>query len=170
MEHAIDDVISALRITEPEFVKEFREHAEVLNLKKGDFIVEEGRYIKKLAFVISGQVRVWQSFQEKEIYLYTVKPVQTCVLSLSACLEDYLSKVSAAAEGDSMVVTIPTRHVNPWQGRYASWDRFLIQTYKNSYDELLDLLYSLAFKKLDQRLVEYLEQKAQHNSNNGYPW
>ncbi len=53
-----DTLFEALKITEPPLQKEIRTHAVIEDYPKGVFVVEQEKYIKWLAIVIRGTVRV----------------------------------------------------------------------------------------------------------------
>ena len=83
-----DTLFEALKITEPPLKKEIRTHAVIEDYPKGVFVVEQEKYIKWLAIVIRGTVRVWQE-EDHEILLYYENPLETCSLSLAATFKDY---------------------------------------------------------------------------------
>jgi len=48
---------------------------------------------------------------------------------------------------------------------YKSWQNFILQSYHERMTELLEALDSIAFLKLDERLLKYLRDKALVNRN-----
>jgi len=146
-------------LSETQLRKEIEQVAEVLNVKRGETIVREGEYVKVLPFVLSGQIRVFQTKEEREILLYYVNPGQTCIMSLSACFFNNQSPSQAVAAEDSHILAIPTRFITQWQKEYNSWNSYVIRTFRNRYDELLEAFETVAFDNIDKRLLEYLKQK-----------
>jgi CRP/FNR family transcriptional regulator len=50
-----------------------------------------------------------------------------------------------------------------WLGKYKSWQRFILQSYNERMNELLEAIDTIAFLKMDQRLFKYLKDKAMVN-------
>jgi CRP/FNR family transcriptional regulator len=158
-------LFKALNITE-DFLKEEIMNVGVLQkTPKNTFIIEQEKYIKWLAIVISGKVRVWQESEDREILIYYVTPIDTCVLSLSASFKDCKSIVNAKTEVDSVIIKIPVRYVSEWNYKYKSWNNFTTNSFIFSYEHLLQSYKKLAFNKIDKRLLEYLKQYSKSNNS-----
>ena len=151
-----DTLFEALKITEPPLQKEIRTHAVIEDYPKGVFVVEQEKYIKWLAIVIRGTVRVWQEEEDCEILLYYVNPLETCSLSLAATFKDYKSLVHARTENNTTLIKIPVRFVKQWSFEYQSWFRFTTQSFITSYEDLLISYKSLDFKRIGERLYDYI--------------
>lgn len=164
---ADSDIFKSLNfITEKELREEILDQGEILSFKKGDVIVREGQYVKVLPIVISGQIRVFQTKEDREILLYYVEPSQTCMMSLSASFFNHESPSIAIAVEPTEILAIPTPFITKWQKDYTSWNQFVIRTFRNRYDELLDTFESVAFDHIDTRVLEYLHlRKEKQNSS-----
>jgi CRP/FNR family transcriptional regulator len=46
--------------------------------------------------------------------------------------------------------------ISQWQLKYPSWNRYIIQTFKSRYDELLTSFGKVVFEPIQVRLKEYL--------------
>lgn len=153
--------------SEPELQEKILQHCELKIFEKGDVVVREGQYVKVVPIVISGDIRVFQTKEDREILLYHVEPKQTCMMSLSACFFNNESPSQAVAAERTEVLIIPTRFINQWQREYDSWNSFVIKTFRSRYDELLNTFESVAFDHIDKRLWDYLQcessrQKTDH--------
>jgi CRP/FNR family transcriptional regulator len=158
-----EQLFKALNIVEKSLQKEIMKVGIVQTVPKNTFIVEQGKYIKWLALVIDGKVRVWQENENRQILLYYVNPIQTCVLSLSAAFKDYKSLVNAKTELETVILKIPVRYISEWNFSFKSWNNFTTNSFITSYEDLLHSYRNLAFKKMDKRLIEYLQAKAKEN-------
>ena len=145
--------------SEPQLQEEILEQCQLRIFEKGDVIVSEGQFVKILPIVISGGLRVYQTKEDREILLYYVEISQTCMMSLSACFFDNKSPSQAVATEKTQVLTIPTRFVTKWQREYSSWNNYVIRTFRNRYDELLDVFESVAFDHIDKRVLRYLKTR-----------
>jgi CRP/FNR family transcriptional regulator, anaerobic regulatory protein len=65
------------------------------------------------------------------------------------------SNVKAVAEEETDVIMLPVEMLDNWICKYPSWKQFVMQTFQNRFREMIDTIDSLAFLKLDERLVRY---------------
>ncbi|MGZ5242864.1 MAG: Crp/Fnr family transcriptional regulator, partial [Bacteroidia bacterium] len=70
------------------------------------------------------------------------------------------SEVSAVVEEDSILLMIPIQYVDKWIIEFPTWKSLIFKTYQNRFNDLLLTIDSIAFRKVDERLLEYLERKA----------
>lgn len=152
--------------TETELQELILKNCEVKVFEKGDVIVRQGEYVKVVPIVISGNIRVFQTKEDREILLYHVEPQQTCMMSLSACFFNGESPSQAIAMEKTEVLVVPTRFIAQWQKKYSSWNNFVIKTFRNRYDELLNTFESVAFDHIDKRVLEYLDTNSSKHMTN----
>lgn len=159
----INNEISArlpLAFSEPELRKEMIQHGKFIQVKKGDTIVREGQYLDFLPIVLTGEIRVFQQNEDREILLYYVREGQTCMMSLSAAYFNNTSVSYGVATETSEIFVFPTRMVNEWQLKYSSWNTFLIQTFQSRYEDLLGSFKSVAFDTVEKRVMTYLTNRS----------
>ncbi len=144
--------------TEVNLLEEIATKCEYKVFDKGDIVVRQGQYIKVVPIVISGSIRVFQTQEDREILLYYVTSSQTCMMSLSACFYNNTSPSQAVAVEKTEALIVPTLLISEWQRNYASWNQFIIKTFRKRYDELLETFSSVAFDHIDQRILSYLEE------------
>jgi CRP/FNR family transcriptional regulator len=151
--------------SEPELQKEILKNGKIILAKKGDILIKEGQYLNFLPIVIQGQLRVYQEKEDREILLYYVGPGQTCMMSLSSAYFDYNSAANGIAVEPAEILVLPAHLISEWQLKFPSWNKFIIQTFKNRYDELLSSFGNVAFKPIQTRVKEYLlERKKNENT------
>lgn len=160
-----DQLFKALNIVEDNLKKDLLDVGVLQTVPKDTFIVEQGKYIKWLAFVVSGKVRVWQENEDRQILLYHVNPIETCVLSLSATFKDCKSVINAKTEEETTIIKIPVRHASEWGFKYKSWNKFTVHSFIISYEDLLHSYKNLAFNKIDKRLLNYLQSFTRNNDS-----
>lgn len=158
----IDTLFSELKIfTEPELQREILKHGKVIKAKSGDVLIREGQHLNFLPIVIHGKIRVYQEKDDREILLYYVGPEETCMMSLSAAYLDYKSAANGMAIESTDILILPAYLIADWQLKYPSWNRYIIRTFKNRYDELLNSFGNVAFKPIALRVKEYLLEQSQ---------
>lgn len=102
-----------------------------------------------------------------EHFLYFLYPGQSCTVTLNCCLNGAPSEVIAIAEEDVKLIEIPINDARDWMEKFADWRNYLLETYQLRFHELLLTVDQLAFQKLDNRIMNYLKEKAKiHNDAN----
>lgn len=164
-ENQIRQALAEVGIFESELVQLILDEGKVQTLPKGTPVMEEGRFIRDISIVLEGEVRVWKNAPDaKEILLYYVQPVQTCVMSIAACFRDKKSVIDAESIKPTTVLTFPAWGLDKWM-RFEQWRQFVINSFIHSYDDIIELYGQLAFHKLDERILNYLDQYAEKNND-----
>ncbi len=155
------------RITENALIDEIVSEGIYCEFKEGTSIIKVGDYITNVPLVLSGIIKVSRINDEgKEVFLYYLKGGDTCADTLQCCFTNQKSQISAVAEDDTEVVLVTLRQVNYWSSKYKSWKEFVMLSFKDKFNQLLEALDSIAFQKIDERLLNYLREKQQiHKSS-----
>lgn len=122
-------------------------------------LVREGQYVKYIPLVISGLVKVYTQFEEKELLLYYIQPEQSCIMSFSSCVNHDKSRIFAITEEETSVLLMPSEKVLKWVMEYPSINRLFYQQYDLRYNEMIDTIHQMLYHKLDKRLMDYLVDK-----------
>lgn len=141
-------------------VAELVTHAIEKEFEKETELVREGQYIKVIPLVISGLIKVFTRFEDKELLLYYIKPNESCVMSFSAGINEAPSKIFAITEEDSHVLLIPVEKLSKWMKDFPDFNSLFYTQYNLRYADLLSTINSLLFEKLDKRVYDYLKEKA----------
>ena len=145
---------------EPALIKEMHQFGEVKHFKEGDIIMDYGKYIRMMPIVIKGTVKVFRMDENgKEILLYYLSSNESCSMAYSCCVEAKKSEVKAIAEDDVELIAIPYIKLDEWLCKYSSWKNYIMHSFNERFLELLKSIESIAFHKLDERLIAYLKEK-----------
>ncbi len=154
-------------ITDIRLLEDLLAKGTFVRLKAGETLMEPGKFIKMVPIILEGGIKVLRMDEEgRELFLYYLYPGQTCALSLTCCISSQPSEIKAVAEDDSLVLAIPIRFHELWLDQYRQWKDFVAQTYQKRFQEMLEALDAVAFLKMDQRLVRYLQTKRKHLGSN----
>lgn len=141
--------------------KEILEKAKLVEVEAGTSILKEGSYVKTIPILLSGLVKVVkEEAGGKEILLYYIYPLESCIVSINCGINDIKSRVKAIAEDDSSSILIPTSIIGEWQRKYPSFNYYVLNLYQKRFDDILDAYNALAFQSLDNRLLSYLRARA----------
>jgi CRP/FNR family transcriptional regulator len=137
-----------------ELIGEIEKNVEIIKVPQNTIIVSKGDKMSFLPFVSKGSVRVYIENEDvdKEKLLYYLGEGQTCLMSMIASLSDKRSQVSAITE------TTCDKNFRDWQKKYSEWNDFIIQLFMGQYQSLLETVDELSFKKIDERLLNYLSK------------
>lgn len=145
---------------EPALVNEINEFGELKHFKDGDVIMDYGKYIRMMPIVLKGTLKVLKKEETgKEILLYYLSSNESCSMAYSCCLEEKKSEVKAIAEGEVEILAIPHNKLDDWLRKYPSWKNYIMRSFNERFLELLKSIESIAFHKLDDRLIAYLKEK-----------
>ncbi len=147
-------------IFEPALVNEIREFGDIRSFKEGDLIMDYGKYIHMMPLIISGTVKVLRMDENgQEILLYYLSTNESCSMAYSCCVEAKKSEVKAIAEDDVELIAIPHNKLDEWLCKYPGWKNYVMRSFNDRFLELLKSIETIAFHKLDERLISYLREK-----------
>ncbi len=145
---------------EPALLQEMQEFGELKHFKEGDIILDYGKYIRMMPIIIKGTIKVLRMDESgKEILLYYLSSNESCSMAYSCCVEAKKSEVRAIAEDDVELLAIPHTKLDEWLCKYPSWKNYIMRSFNERFLELLKSIESIAFHKLDERLIAYLKEK-----------
>lgn len=147
-------------IFEPQLIQEMQQFGILQNFKEGDLIMDYGKYVRMMPIVLKGTVKVYRlDEKENEILLYYLSSNESCSMAYSCCLEAKKSEVKAVAEDNVELIAIPHVKLEDWLCTYPSWKNYIMRSFNERFIELLKSIESIAFHKLDERLIGYLKEK-----------
>lgn len=134
--------------------------SKLKTLKKGEVLIAENSYIRSIPIVISGSLQVLRSDEEgKEILMYYIKGGESCIMSFLGGLHNEKSKLKAVAEETTEILFLPIERVRELIREYPQWLEYIFRMYHKRFEELLELVNAIAFKKVDERLLDLLHKK-----------
>lgn len=143
-------------------LKEIAEVGTYIEIEQGEYLMRPGGYIKFVPIIISGNIKIMRPDEEgREMLLYYLGGLETCAMSLTCCLQHKTSEVIAVAEENTKLISVPVEKIDEWMCQHRSWKEYVFLAYQKRFDDLLDTIDSIAFTKLDQRLLKLLKTKIQ---------
>lgn len=151
-------------IFEEELINEIAEVGTFKEVPEGYKLMDIGQYIKAMPLLISGAIKVLREDKDSdELLLYYLEKGDTCSMTMTCCMGDAISEIRAIAEMDTTLIMVPIQKMDEWTAKYKSWRNFVFESYHHRLNELLNTLDSIAFDKMDMRLISYLKEKARIN-------
>jgi CRP/FNR family transcriptional regulator len=138
------------------------EYSIVKTYQAGDVILNENAQIRSIPIVNRGAIRVMRTEKDgREILLYYIKAGESCIMSFLGGLHNETSKVRAEVEEDAEILFLPIEKVSSLMREYPEWLDYIFKLYHKRFEELLEVINAVAFKKVDERLLLLLNKKAE---------
>ena len=135
------------------------ENATPMTIPPEEVIMVPDTYVKILPFVLEGTIKIYREDEDgNEVFLYYVEKMQTCAMSALASLGGDKSKIKAVTETEVRLLAIPSKFVELWMSEQVPFRRFILHTCGQKFDELFKAIDNIAFKKLDERLLEHIRE------------
>ena len=124
-------------------------------------MMEIGAYIKAIPLLVSGVIKILrEDTNGDELLLYYLEKGDTCSMTMTCCMGQTKSEIRAVVETDAKLIMVPVQKMEQWTATYTSWRNFVFESYHNRLNEMLYAIDSIAFDNMDQRLLNYLKEKA----------
>jgi CRP/FNR family transcriptional regulator, anaerobic regulatory protein len=152
---------------EKDLLSEIAEYADVKTIHEGDTIMRTGQNIRSAILVAEGLVKIFREDEKgDEYFMYYLDEGKACAISLVCALGMGTSGVMAKAVTDATLLAVPAQYVDEWMGKYKSWAQFAVSSYRERFEELMQVIDHIAFRNMDERLVYYLKRyQEKFNSN-----
>lgn len=146
----------------PEIREKLSAYGIAKTFSEGDVILNENAYIKAIPIVVSGSIRVMRADEDgREILLYYIKAGESCIMSFLGGIHHDTSKVKAIAEEETEILFIPIDKVSSLIKEYPEWLDYIFRLYHKRFEELLEVVNAVAFKKMDERLLNFIKKKCE---------
>lgn len=164
MENDKSLIISLLQKLFPQIEPEARNIiAQAGSLRKveaGATLMRTGQYFKSGMLVVKGRVKVYREDEEgNEVFMYYLEPGSACALSMICAAKRESSVISARTIEETELIAFPLGLMDELMTKYKSWYYFVLENYRNRFEELLETLESVTFKSMDERLEFYLKKQ-----------
>jgi len=146
---------------EPELLDEIEAAGKCKLIKQGERLLDIGQDITVMPLIFSGAIKILREDDDgDELLLYFIEKGDTCAMTFSCCLGSGKSEIRAIAESDTELLMIPISKMDEWMAKYQSWREFILDSYHTRMSELLETIDTLAFMKMDERIMKYLKDRA----------
>lgn len=129
---------------------------------EGDVILNENAYIRAIPIVMHGNIKVLRTDENgREILLYYINAGESCIMSFLGGMHHDTSKVKAIAEEETEILFIPVDKVTLLIKEFPEWLDYIFRLYHKRFEELLEVVNAVAFKKMDERLLNFIRKKCE---------
>jgi CRP/FNR family transcriptional regulator len=151
---------------EEELLTEILAVGEYKKVDEGTELIDIGSYIEFMPLIISGAIKILREDKNgDELALYFIEQGDTCAMTITCCIGQTKSEIRAIAEVETELLMIPIQKISEWMNKYQTWQSFILQSYHERMQELLEAIDTIAFLNMDKRLLKYLKDKAMINKS-----
>lgn len=144
----------------PDLLKKLYQHSIAKTYKEGDIILDENAAIRSIPIVVKGMIKVMRTEENgREILLYYIRAGESCIMSFLGSMHNEKSIVKAEVEEDAEILFLPVDQVSIFIKEHPEWLDYIFRLYHKRFEELLDIINAIAFKKMDERLLNLLHKK-----------
>ncbi len=148
-------------VLEPELISEMSDVARFRETITDEIIVHVGDQLKMIPILISGSIKISREDNDaNELLLYYIEGGDTCAMTLQCCTVKTNSQIKATSMEPSVMFMFPAEMMEYWMDKYKSWREYIISSYHMRLMELMETVDAMAFMKLDERLLKYLNDQA----------
>lgn len=145
-----------------DLVEKLYQNGFIKKYQQGDVILDENASIRAIPIVMKGMMKVIRTEQDgREILLYYIKAGESCIMSFLGGMHDEKSILKAEIEEESEILFLPVEKASLFMKDYPEWVDYIFRLYHKRFEELLDIINAIAFKKVDERLLQLLEKKSE---------
>lgn len=148
----------------PKFDNTLLEHlatiGNVVEIEEGELMMRTGQYFKQSLLLLDGRVKVYrEGIDGSEFFLYYLEPGNACALSMVCAARNEPSEVKAVAVTPVRALAIPLQYMDGLMRDHRNWYYFVLETYRNRFEELLQVIDQIAFHSMDEKLEFYLRRQ-----------
>ncbi|MBF4473712.1 MULTISPECIES: Crp/Fnr family transcriptional regulator [Flavobacterium] len=145
-----------------ELIQDIKANEIIRTFSTGEVIMRTGQYIKNTVLLVKGTIKVYREDSDGgEFFMYYLQPGQACALSMVCAVKNEKSKIMAKAVEDAEIIMLPLSMMDKWMMQHRSWYEFVVGSYRNRLEEMLEVIDSIAFRAMDERLEFYLKRQVE---------
>jgi CRP/FNR family transcriptional regulator, anaerobic regulatory protein len=146
---------------EPELLAEL-ENCPIVEMPVGTVLRQpENMRVRYTPLVVEGSIKVTRVDDNgKEIIMYYINPGESCFLTITASLANNFGNINslrAVTELPTKMISITDEQIRTWNDKYRSWRNFVAQMYNSRFTEFFSLVDAIAFKSVDERMIDKLK-------------
>ena len=154
-------------LTDPKLLDRLLEKGQFSTFEPGKTLMEPGQFVKAVPLVLDGSIKIMRVYEDgKELFLYYLETGETCALSLTCCSAARPSQIKAVVEEQVSLLFIPIQIHEQLVDEFKQWKDFVSTTYQHRFQEMLTVLDAVAFKRMDERLMNYIVTKMKQLKSN----
>lgn len=143
-----------------DLIKHLEKVGQEVEFDEGEMLIRPGQYFKQSMLLVDGRVKVYREGENgDEFFLYYLEAGNACALSIICATKNETSEIKGIAVTPVKAFAIPLQHMDGLMREYRQWYYFVLETYRNRFEELLLVIDQIAFHSMDEKLEFYLKRQ-----------
>jgi CRP/FNR family transcriptional regulator len=140
--------------------REVERQAQNLNAPAGALLFDAGMACQALPLVLEGRIKVSKRAENgREIRLYSVRPGELCIVTVSCLLGGEPYPATGVAETAVSALVLPRALILRLVAEHPPFREMAFNLFAERLTGLMQLVEEVAFRKLDQRLAAWLLER-----------
>ncbi|QCF27203.1 Crp/Fnr family transcriptional regulator [Hydrocarboniclastica marina] len=145
----------------PLLQREAENTLQIASLPSGQTVFSPGDPCKGLPLILSGSVRVQMTGASgSRIVLYRMGAYEVCTLSIGCLMCGQRYRAEAIVEEATQAISLPRELFDRMMAASAAFRTSIMASYGRRLDDLMLLVEEVAFRRMDQRLEDWLSARA----------
>lgn len=139
-----------------------QENSRYVELEKGSVLFYEGDICKDIFYCLQGTITLSvdvESRDLRELILYECHSGEHCIVNIASAFSQSKAVASARACSDIKGYTIPTHIARKLMVQDLEYQEIIFNLFALRYSTLTRLLENIKYKRLDVRVLEYLQSR-----------
>ncbi len=133
----------------------------VTHVPAGTHICMEGDRCGFIPLVVEGTARVYKMAENgREITLYRIEPGGSCVVTASCIIGERDFPAFAIAETDVTAIVVGADRFQRLTRESHAWHAYVYGLLSRKLADVIELVEEVAFRRVDARLLDYLQAEA----------
>ena len=138
-------------------------HARPITVPKNTILFYQGDVCKDILLLTEGNVRLYiQGEGVEEITLYTLKPLEQCVVNTASLVAQNVAIGTAVTETDIKGYLLDHESIRSLMAQSPDYLSFIFSLFTVRLSSLATLVEDIKFKRLDVRLLEWVTKQSQN--------
>ena len=148
----------------PELITELTGISSIKTFEPGEFLVRKGDTLLKTSVVLDGLVKLYHEGNDGEQFVITyLQPGHNFGIALSenGPVESRIALVNLIAMEPVTLLTMSFQDKDRLARKYDEWYSYILQSSVMHYKVYVELMDSIAFRNLDDRIIFFLQRLSQ---------
>jgi CRP/FNR family transcriptional regulator len=138
-----------------------KQHIKPISVPKNTLLFYQGDICDNILWLTHGEVRLYtQADTIEDITLYTLKAGEQCIVNTASLFSQTDAVASAETLTDIEGYLIDVQSVKTLSKMSDVYQNYLFSLYQLRFEELTSLVNDIKFKRLNTRIVEWLEKQS----------
>ncbi|CAA6818198.1 MAG: transcriptional regulator, Crp/Fnr family [uncultured Sulfurovum sp.] len=149
---------------EKEALTFLEENAKAISIPKNNILFYQGDICESVLLLTKGEVRLYiQDEGVESIDLYTLKSGEQCIVNTASSISNTNAIASAESVTDIEGYLLDSESIKKLSALSPIYQSYIFSLYTIRMADLANLINDIKFKKLDTRLLEWLQKHEEKN-------